>query len=87
MKRWVPKVGEYVTLSGNEAEGVEMWEGIVEKVSSLGCRSGRVRLFLKDKGWTTARRSEITIHEEKADKTQSEILTAQLKASLELEGE
>jgi len=60
--RWIPKKGETVYLIGNR--DFPKWTGVVKKVSKLGCKPGEVRLCLKDLGWTTARRDEISILKE-----------------------
>ena len=65
MKRWIPKVGETVTLAGFTDAGdflVEEWSGRVEKVSKLDTRRGRVWLRIAGAGTTEARKEEITIH-------------------------
>ena len=65
MKRWIPKVGETVTLGGYVDAGgtsVDPWTGKVTKVSKHDTRRGRVWLELEGIGRTEARREEITIH-------------------------
>lgn len=64
-RRWIPKVGEIVTLAGGSRgreEALPTWTGKVETVSKEDCKPGTVYVKIEDHGWTTAHKDEITIH-------------------------
>lgn len=66
MKRWIPKVGETVTLKGRgQGKGLEdlpLWTGKVVHCTRRDCDPGTVYLFIEGCGYTTAAKDEITIH-------------------------
>ena len=61
-KRWIPKVGEKVTLSARWDVGP--WTGVVNKVSKKGLGPGLVYLHFIEHGHTVAFKEEIIIHGE-----------------------
>jgi hypothetical protein len=62
MKRWIPKVGEIVSLRG--MPGVDAWPAAkVVKVLKDGCTPNTVYLTFENLGSTTAGKDEIVIHE------------------------
>ena len=60
MKRWIPKVGEAVTVAGG-LPGLP-WIGIVIRVEKEGCDRDEVCLTLTNVGTTMTSKHEITIH-------------------------
>lgn len=64
--RWIPKVGEHVTLMGyhqpDGRRGLIRWDGFVESVTKRECKPGTVYLKLRDLGFTTASKEEIIIN-------------------------
>jgi hypothetical protein len=61
MKRWIPKVGEKVTIDGTK-RGLPTWTGFVESVSKYNEPAGQVYLRIAHLGHTCAAKDEITIH-------------------------
>ena len=61
MKRWIPKVGETVTLAG-DGRDLPAWTGKVEQVTKADCRPGQVYVHIEGHGPTFAASHEITIH-------------------------
>lgn len=57
-KRWIPKVGETVTLTGSDPQ----WSGKVKSVRKYGCKPDQVYLYIENYGYTFANKSEIYIH-------------------------
>jgi len=60
MKRWIPKIGETVTLEDGGKSDV--WTGKVISASKHNCLPGQVYLFVEGHGYTVAYKNEITIH-------------------------
>ena len=61
-KRWIPKIGETVTL--DDGGKSDVWTGPVLEVTKSNCLPGQVYLSIggKSHGWTVAYKNEITIH-------------------------
>ena len=72
MKRWIPKKGERVTLSGEGRDGAirEPWTGDVLSVRKTDCLPGQVYLEISGHGFTFADSCEITIHSANASSPQ-----------------
>lgn len=60
-KRWIPRIGERVTLAGDSRSDLPSWNGIVTHVCKNGCHPGEVYLYLDGHGFTHASKHEITI--------------------------